>query len=224
MRKFYKLLLKDVVALSLNRFKDNLEEHSEVGDLLVKKGIDETTQEQFQVGYASPDWTSLTQFLTDEKYYFRDCARTLGLVENGQRGLHDSFRDRVVVPVLDRSGDPVGFTSRSVRSLKEEYQPKRFDRTVLNSIHSPIFDKEKQLVGYHSSLEGIRRREEVVVTLDPLELLAMHSGGSSNAVMELIPGGFDSPKPSSQHQLIMDQVDSLNVLSSSMNTGRNSQL
>lgn len=212
MRKFYRSLLKDVLREALSRFRENFRDNPRPRRLLEQRGIDRTTLETFCVGYATKDWDSLTDWACGRESYFKDCARTIGLLTKGKRGIFDQFRDRLIFPVRDDSGDPVGLTSRSVSSLRETYRPKKFDETLLNSSHSPIFDKWTYLLGYCEAAEAICDNGRLIVAQDPVDLLGLHARGHRNSVMELIPGSFDRADEGSQHNKLMHRSVTLDVL------------
>ena len=60
----------------------------------------------------------------------------------GQRGPIDKFRNRLMWPIKDISGDIVGFGARKLASDEEDQGPK-----YLNSSESPIYKKEPGLYG-----------------------------------------------------------------------------
>lgn len=221
MRQFYRSLLKDVLDRAVGEFCDNLRRSPEIRRLLDDQGVGAETLEAFRVGYATEDWSSLTATMKKgSESYFIDCCRTLGLVHEGKRGCFDVFRNRIMIPVLDDSGTAVGFTSRTVTSLRDDYCEKKFDKTLLNSTHSPIFDKRSFLVGFYQARGAIRDRRSAIVVRDPVDLLKLHSRDRPNAVMELLPGGLDRPPESGQPARLLDESVALTLLEDGDRSGR----
>lgn len=212
MRQFYHSLLQDVLREVVQRFRANFRSSDLPRKLLEQQGVEPAAIQELDVGYATEEWRSLVEWTAERETYYRDCARTLGLIQKGKRGLFDHFRDRLIFPVRDNDGHPVGLVSRSISSLRDNYRPKKFDESLLNSSHSPIFDKWTYLLGYSGAADCIRDHGRLVVTQDPVDLLRLRSRGCRNSVMELIPGSFDRADEESQHRRLLNRSVTLDVL------------
>ena len=92
-----------------------------------------------------------------------------------ERGRYDFFRDRVMLPVIDRQKRVVGFGSRLL-------DPDAKDRKYVNSPESPLFHKKEQLYGLHAALEAIRKSGIAVVVEGNFDVLALHEAGIEEAV------------------------------------------
>ena len=106
-------------------------------------------RERFRVGYAPARWDALSSYLAAQKIPPSDLER-LGLVGVNERGRYDFFRDRVMLPVIDRQKRVIGFGGRLL-------DPEAKDRKYVNSPDSPLFHKKEQLYGLHAALDAIRR-------------------------------------------------------------------
>ena len=100
-----------------------------------KRGIGATVRERFRVGYAPSRWDALSSHLAENKIPPSDMER-LGLVGANERGRYDFFRDRVMLPVLDRQKRVIGFGGRLL-------DPEAKDRKYVNSPESPLFHKKE---------------------------------------------------------------------------------
>ena len=101
-------------------------------ELMTKRGFDKSACEKFGVGYAPDEWDGLTKFLRAEGYTI-DELETAGLSKMGQRGPIDKFRNRLIWPIRDISGDVVGFGARKLATDEEDQGPK-----YLNTSETPI--------------------------------------------------------------------------------------
>ena len=99
----------------------------------------------------------------------------LGLVGVNERGRYDFFRDRVMLPVLDRQKRVIGFGGRLL-------DPEAKDRKYVNSPDSPLFHKKEQLYGLHAALDAIRRSGTAIVVEGNFDVLALHEAGIEEAV------------------------------------------
>ncbi|NDB31717.1 MAG: DNA primase, partial [Actinobacteria bacterium] len=92
-------------------------------DFLIKRGFDQTACAQFGVGYAPDEWDALTKFLRAQNFTIEE-LNLAGLSKEGQRGPIDRFRNRLIWPIRDISGDVVGFGARKLASDEVDQGPK----------------------------------------------------------------------------------------------------
>ena len=138
------------------------------------RGIGTAVREKFRVGYAPARWDGLSSHLASKKIPVSDLER-LGLCAVNERGRYDFFRDRVMLPVIDRQKRVVGFGSRLL-------DPDAKDRKYVNSPESPLFHKKEQLYGLHAALEAIRKTGSAIVVEGNFDVLALHEAGIEEAV------------------------------------------
>ena len=138
------------------------------------RGISDDVARRFRLGYAPAAWDALQKHLASLKIP-PAIAERLGLVGVNERGRYDFFRDRVMLPVLDRQKRPMGFSSRLL-------DPEAKDRKYVNSPDSPLFHKKEQLYGMHAALDAIRKQRRAVVVEGNFDVLSLHEAGITEAV------------------------------------------
>jgi DNA primase len=141
---------------------------------LQKRGISPETAKKFRVGYAPAGWDVLQRHFSALHIPIQLLER-LGLVGVNERGNYDFFRDRVMLPVLDRQKRPVGYSSRLL-------DPDAKDRKYVNSPDSPLFHKKENLYGLHAALDAIRRSKRAVVVEGNFDVMSLHEAGIEEAV------------------------------------------
>jgi DNA primase len=141
---------------------------------LASRGISDETAVRFRVGYAPAGWDSLQRHLGSKRFSL-GIAERLGVVGVNDRGRYDFFRDRVMLPVMDRQKRPVGFSSRLL-------DPEAKDRKYVNSPDSPLFHKKEQLYGLHAALDPIRRSGLAIVVEGNFDVMSLHQAGFAEAV------------------------------------------
>lgn len=141
---------------------------------LDKRGVSAETRARFRVGYAPAGWDSLQRHLAGMDVTPATAER-LGLVGVNERGRYDFFRDRVMLPVLDRQKRPIGYSSRLL-------DPDAKDRKYVNSPDSPLFHKKENLYGLHAALEAIRKSGTAVVVEGNFDVMSLHDAGITEAV------------------------------------------
>ncbi len=141
---------------------------------LEKRGVSSGLRASFRLGYAPPGWDALQKHLAS-LHIPGSVAEQLGLVGANERGRYDFFRDRVMLPVLDRQKRPIGFSSRLL-------DPEAKERKYVNSPDSPLFHKKENLYGLHVALEAIRRSGTAIVVEGNFDVLSLHEAGVQEAV------------------------------------------
>ena len=139
-----------------------------------KRGISTATAGRFRLGYAPAGWDSLQKQLVLARVQ-PAVAERLGLVGSNDRGHYDFFRDRIMLPVLDRQKRPVGFSSRLL-------DPDAKERKYVNSPDSPLFHKKENLYGLHVAIDAIRRGGTAIVVEGNFDVLTLHEAGIDEAV------------------------------------------
>lgn len=145
-------------------------------DLLKERGFDQQAALHFGVGYAPDEWDALVKHLKAQG--FSDEELTIsGLAKEGQRGLIDRFRHRVMWPIRDLGGEVVGFGARKLSTDASDTSPK-----YLNSPETPIYKKNQVLYGIDLAKKEIARKRQAVVVEGYTDVMAAHLAGITTAV------------------------------------------
>jgi DNA primase len=145
-------------------------------ELLTKRGFDRAACQQFGVGYSPDEWDGLTKHLRGLGYSI-DELELAGLSKMGQRGPIDKFRNRLMWPIKDISGDIVGFGARKLASDDEDQGPK-----YLNSSESAIYKKSQVLYGLDVAKKEIAKKRQAVIVEGYTDVMAAHLAGITTAV------------------------------------------
>lgn len=138
------------------------------------RGFDAGAAAHFGVGYAPKGWSSLMDHLLGQKFS-RDELVQAGLVSQGQRGVYDRFRGRVVWPIRDVTGQVIGFGARKL--YDDDQGPK-----YLNTPETPIYKKAQVLYGLDLAKRDISREHRVVVVEGYTDVMACHLAGITTAI------------------------------------------
>ncbi len=135
-------------------------------EYLEGRGISDELIERFELGYA-PSRGLVAHLGRDS---LRNAERA-GLVAKSQsgEGHYDRFRNRIVFPIKEPSGNVLGFGGRG---LGPGDTPK-----YLNSPESPVYRKSSVLFGLPLALDSIRRNGRVIVVEGYFDLIALHRAG-----------------------------------------------
>ena len=143
-------------------------------DFLRERGFDAEVARHFGVGFAPKSWDALTGHL--RKAGFTDAELMAGgLVSQGNRGVYDRFRGRLVWPIRDLGGDVVGFGAR--RLMADDDGPK-----YLNTPETPIYKKSQVLYGIDLARRDISKEQKAVIVEGYTDVMACHLSGITTAV------------------------------------------
>ena len=145
-------------------------------EFLEKRGFNGEAIKSFEVGYAPKEWDSLTKALRAEGFTLEELT-IVGLSKEGQRGPIDRFRNRLIWPIRDITGDVVGFGARKLASDEEDNGPK-----YLNTPETPIYKKSQLLYGLDRAKKEIAKQRQVVVVEGYTDVMAAHLAGVTTAV------------------------------------------
>ncbi|CAN5160962.1 DNA primase [soil metagenome] len=142
---------------------------------LRNRGIGGETVDEYLIGYApeGDSWDALVKVLRMAGVKER-IMQGAGLVKRGRGGkLYDVFRNRILFPIHDLRGDPVGFGGRVLEGGNPKY---------LNSADSRIYQKSRLLYGLHRAKGEIARSQEAVVMEGYFDVIAANQAGVMTAV------------------------------------------
>ncbi len=146
-------------------------------EFLTGRGFSREAAETFGVGYAPDEWDALYKHLTGLGYSEVE-LNTAGLIKEGSRGnFIDRFRNRLIWPVKDISGDVVGFGARKLAGDDKDQGPK-----YLNTSETPIYKKSQLLYGLDMAKKEIAKKRQVVIVEGYTDVMAAHLAGVTTAV------------------------------------------
>ena len=141
-------------------------------DYLRSRGYGGEVARQFQIGWAPDDWSLLSRALGLSD----DDLRATGLGGINKRGgQYDFFRARIVFPIFDAQGSPVGFGGRK---LPDGEGPK-YKNT---SDAAEYYSKSEVLYGLHWAKAEAGRLDELVVCEGYTDVIGCHLVGIERAV------------------------------------------
>jgi DNA primase len=140
-------------------------EHARIAmDYLTSRKISTEMIERFSLGYAG-----YGKHVVDNLAEFQGALIEGGVLENGDHGVFSLFRDRLVMPVRDMKGKPIGLSGRTLIS---EVKPK-----YRNSKESALFSRNSVLYGLYESLKAFgegNRIKHLYIAEGQFDVIAHH--------------------------------------------------
>ena len=138
---------------------------------IAKRQLTSTYVKRFGLGAAPDSWDSLIKAMTAQGFEKGELLDA-GLVVAGKNGgIYDKFRNRLMLPVIDSTGDILGFTSRVMDNSTPKY---------LNTPETAIFKKRSILYGIQWA--KLTKRSFFLLVEGNLDVITLHQAGIDNAV------------------------------------------
>ncbi len=153
-------------STQLNKSKTGLE----AKDYLMKRGLKEETIKEWKIGYAPSTWDSLCNYLIGLGYERKDIIDA-GLASEK---FFDRFRSRIIFPICDFNGQPIGFTGRVFNSDDEA--------KYLNTPNTLLYDKSQALYGLDKAKVEIRKNDSCVLVEGNVDCIMSHQSGVKNCL------------------------------------------
>ena len=159
--------------LAVKLYKNNLK--SELGNnakkYLLSRSIDEKIINEFDIGVSLNDNT-LSKLLINKKYDEKMII-DIGLA-NKKDNLYDIFRNRIMFPIHNSNGNPIGFSARVYNN--------EVDSKYINTKETYIFKKGETLFNYHRAALEAKKNKTLILCEGQMDAIRIYSSGIKNVV------------------------------------------
>lgn len=160
----------EILGLAIKYYQNNI--NSNLGEnaitYLNSRAIDRETIKKFEIGL-SVSKQPITPFLLNK--YDLDSLIDLGLTNTDSK---DIFNDRIMIPIHDLNGNPIGFGGRI-------YQTKDGSKYI-NTKATKIFDKGNILYNYHRAHTKLAKDESIIIMEGYFDVIRASTIGINNCV------------------------------------------
>ena len=164
--------IRDCLELATKYFQFCLTKNKAVMKyVFYKRNMNKKTVENFRIGYAPKSGWALVNFLKKRGFTEQEMEEA-GLVN---RFGGDLFKGRMTVPLMDVSGNVIGFTGRIIE--QDDNSPK-----YLNTPETILYNKGRHIFGLSQARDAIRRSDFVVVVEGNMDVISSHQAGVCQAV------------------------------------------
>ncbi|MDW3218665.1 MAG: DNA primase [Acidimicrobiales bacterium] len=174
-RRARKRTLLDAVEKAVEFYHQRLLTGADAGEArsyLRSRGYDGEVVRTYRIGWAPDDWDQLAKHLRLSADDLRDAG--LGFVNKADRQ-QDFFRGRVMFPISDERGDPVGFGGR----ILPGHEGSKYKNTTTDAV---VYDKSRVLYGLHAHREGIVKAGEAIICEGYTDVIGFADAGIPRAV------------------------------------------
>jgi len=173
----------DAIRQAIEVYHERLKKAPEAGPArayLRNRGYDVSIIDEWKMGFAGTAWDTLTKELKAAGLEDRVLIDA-GLCRRGRQGLFDVFRGRLMFPIHDLRGDPVGFGGRKIEEIDRD-STNNPDAKYVNSADSIVYHKAQVLFGLDRARREISVETPAVVVEGYTDVIAMHQAGIKTAV------------------------------------------
>ena len=165
-----KLRAKEALELATRYYQACLARNRNVCEyVFYKRNLNRGTVREFKIGYSPASGKALYDVLTKRDFKDQE-LRDAGLLNQYGK---DMFRDRMMIPFIDTTGNIIGFTARIVGKGEPKY---------LNTQDTILFNKSRFIFGLHNAKESIRKNGFVVIVEGNMDVISSHQAGVKEAV------------------------------------------
>jgi len=142
---------------------------------LARRGIAPGVSKRFELGWAPSSWDSLLNYLIKCGFSKNQIVES-GLVSQGESGLYDRFRGRVMFPIYSITDKLIGFGGRIIGGDGAKY---------LNSPESALFSKRDNLYLLNKAKVSIRDKGCAILVEGYMDAIRAHMFGFTNTIASL---------------------------------------
>ena len=146
-------------------------------EYLSGRGVNPKFIRENEIGFAPNEWNALYDYLVIKGFDKEDII-ALGLAKEGDKGIYDTFRNRIMFPIYSPQGSIIAFGGRTLETSKEI--PK-----YINSPDTPIFKKGKNLYGIKDKGNVLRKKNYSILMEGYMDVLSAHLYGFDVALAAL---------------------------------------
>lgn len=143
-------------------------------DYMRKRKLSPATARNFGIGFAPDSWNSLTEAMKAKGFTEKELAEA-GLVRHGKNGgVYDTFRNRLMFPVIDVRGNVIGFSGRILGDGEPKY---------MNSPETLVFNKSRNLFALNLAKKS--KCGYIILSEGNIDVASLHQAGFDSAVASL---------------------------------------
>lgn len=144
-------------------------------DYLIKRGINQDIIQKYNLGFSLNDYQGLQNEI-DKSKYSDEILEAAGLIikKENKPGFIDRFRNRIMIPIYNESGEIIAF---GARAIEENQNPK-----YLNSPDTIVYNKSKILYGIYQAKNSIKTEDKVIIMEGYFDVISTQANGIKNCV------------------------------------------
>lgn len=155
-------------------FSDNPDAKEALDYFTNHRGLSLATIKHFGLGFAPNSFDAFSKYMLARGYTFEELEAGFLCGKSEKGRYYDAFRNRIMFPIIDVSGNVIAFGGRVMDDSKPKYK---------NSSDTPVFKKSRNLFALNFARHTCS--ESIILCEGYMDVIALHSAGFENAVATL---------------------------------------
>ena len=172
--RIYKMNVAAAKYFNAQLFKDNPDSRAALDYFTKERRLSLSTIKHFGLGFAPNSYDAFSKYMLSLGYTYDELVAGFLAGKNERGGYYDAFRNRVMFPIIDVSGNVIAFGGRVMDDSKPKYK---------NSSDTPVFKKLRNLFALNFARHTCQ--ETIILCEGYMDVIALHSAGFTNAVATL---------------------------------------
>lgn len=143
---------------------------------LVSRKFNKQILDTFQIGYA-PSFNMVSEYL-QARFPDPTTLEKVGLIQVGTDRIVPCFHDRILIPIHDAQGNPVGYTARIV-------PPSTNGAKYVNTSNSVLYQKSNLIFNYHRAAKTAHKAGRVILCEGAMDVLGLAKAGIPEGIANL---------------------------------------
>ncbi len=146
---------------------------------LKESGIKDNIIDSFKLGFSLSSWDAFLK--AAGKRFSREVIFQGGFIKQAEKNesrYYDRFRGRIMFPIFDPRGEPIGFGGRILN-------PSESDAKYMNSPETPLYSKSRSLYNLNLAKDAIRKEGFAVLAEGYMDVIACFQAGVHNVIASL---------------------------------------
>ena len=165
------------------RFFRNMLNDEKIGrdarDYIESRQLSSLTVKRFGLGFAPDSFDKLRNHLRSLGYTDQEMIDGYLCLKSQKGSTFDFFRDRLMFPVIDTTGNIIAFGGRMIHPSPEGDAGRKY----MNSSDTPVYSKRKNLFALNYAKNNCA--EHMILCEGYMDVIALHQAGFENAVATL---------------------------------------
>jgi DNA primase len=170
--------IQDLLYETKKTYSGQLKNSEAAISYLKERNISGETAKIFGLGYAENNFQMLINKFSST--YSEIDLINAGLIVKKDSNTYDKFRDRIMFPIHDASGNTIAFGGRILKDNKDKPQAK-----YMNSPETILFSKKKVLYNLHLARKDKKTNNFLQIVEGYMDVIALHQAGIKNVVATL---------------------------------------
>ena len=155
-------------------FSDNPDAKAALAYFVEQRGLSIATIKHFGLGFAPNSFDAFSKYMLAKGYTFEELEAGFLCGKSEKGRYYDAFRNRIMFPIIDVSGNVIAFGGRVMDDSRPKYK---------NSSDTPVFKKSRNLFALNFARHTCQ--EQIILCEGYMDVIALHSAGFENAVATL---------------------------------------